>query len=97
MVASTSIVWSKIHFYDLRRIKLCILVFSTVSVHNSPMIDNTFTRKSTSGILLKVISNEFDGLEIHLQLLPVICVFCARGSLSILIYKYCKNKIEIKD
>ena len=46
----------------------CILLSSTVSVHNSPMVHNTFIRKSTTRIILVGLPYEFDDLEIDLQL-----------------------------
>ena len=50
------------------------LLFSDLSVYNWPIVANTFIRKSTSRIILVLIANEFDDLEIDLELWPVIVV-----------------------
>ena len=47
---------------------LMILLSSTVSVHNSPMVHNTFIKKSAMRIILVVVPYEYDDLEIDLQL-----------------------------
>jgi hypothetical protein len=44
-----------------------ILLFSSKSVHNSPLYHNTIIRKSATGIILVGLSYEFDDLKISLN------------------------------